>query len=347
MGRSGGGGCGICRLLNMALTLALLGAGGYVLWYYLGQPSAQEIRDTLGQIDFGDFTDVLDNFTGFDPGFFNEDPYVGDNTTQLWRGHTDGEGGLTLTLQNSLDDNWYSEFDEAVSDWNNCNPRVLELSTTTIEIDHTCTHNDGVMKVCNGNYGDTGWLGINEVMKTVPQGIIQSSTAKMNEYYLNNAGYDERLYTMCHEIGHGFGLPHTDENFNNKDLGNCLDYTNRPSNNLRPGDVNCQRLLSMYGSFEQRRLNQQQQQSLRRNRNGPVERYLERYSDEYEKALQDLSRHFTNGRSLSTSSSLIAGGWRRLDTNPDPRGGTFQRQLREDLIVEVHVLFPADRQPLN
>ena len=201
MGRqSGGGGCGICRLLNMALTLALLGAGGYVLWYYLGQPSAQDIRDTLGQIDFGDFTDVLDNFTGFDPGFFNEDPYVGDNTTQLWRGHTNGEGGLTLTLQNSLDDNWYSEFDEAVNDWNNCNPKVLELSTTIIEVDHTCTHNDGVMKVCNGNYGDTGWLGINEVMKTVPQKIIQSSTAKMNEYYLNNAGYDERLYTMCHEV---------------------------------------------------------------------------------------------------------------------------------------------------
>lgn len=22
----------------------------------------------------------------------------------------------------------------------------------------------------------------------------------MNEYYLNNADYDERLYTMCHEV---------------------------------------------------------------------------------------------------------------------------------------------------
>ena len=119
--------------------------------------------------------------------------------------------------------------------------------------------------------------------------------------------------------------------------------------NLRPGDVNCQRLLSMYGSFEQRRLRQQQQQqqTLRRNRNGPVERYLEQYSTEYEKALRDLSHHFRNRRSLSTSSSVIAGGWRRLDTNPDPRGGTFERRLSEDLIVEVHVLFPVDRQPLN
>ena len=70
----------------------------------------------------------------------------------------------------------------------------------------------------------------------------------MNEHYLLNADYDERLYTMCHELGHGYGLPHTDENFNNKDLGNCLDYTNRPSNNLRPGLANCNRLLEMYGA---------------------------------------------------------------------------------------------------
>jgi hypothetical protein len=51
-----------------------------------------------------------------------------------------------------------------------------------------------------GNYGETGWLGINEVLKTVPNDVIVSSVAKMNEYYLNNAEYDERLYTMCHEV---------------------------------------------------------------------------------------------------------------------------------------------------
>jgi len=27
--------------------------------------------------------------------------------------------------------------------------------------------------------------------------------AKMNEYYLMNADYDHRRFTMCHEIGHG------------------------------------------------------------------------------------------------------------------------------------------------
>lgn len=196
----GQGGCSMCRLINIGLTLAMLGAGGYVLWYFLGQPSGQDIKDTFGDIDFGDFSDVLDNFTGFD--VWDVDPFVGDNTTNVWTG-TNGEGGLQLELWNALDDTWQGEFAEAVSDWDGCNPDALSLSTTRVEVDNACTQADGVMKVCNGNYGETGWLGINEILKTVPDSIIVSSIAKMNEYYLNNAGYDERLYTMCHEVSVG------------------------------------------------------------------------------------------------------------------------------------------------
>lgn len=64
------------------------------------------------------------------------------------------------------------------------------------------------------------------------------------------------FYTIL-QVGHGFGLPHTDENFNNRDLGNCLDYTNNPENNLRPGDYNCNRLVGMYGTVGNRRLEEQ------------------------------------------------------------------------------------------
>lgn len=58
-------------------------------------------------------------------------------------------------------------------------------------------------------------------------------------------------YSPCFEhsslfTGHGFGLPHTDENFNNKNQGNCLDYTNSPESNMHPGDVNFARLATMY-----------------------------------------------------------------------------------------------------
>jgi hypothetical protein len=75
---------------------------------------------------------------------------------------------------------------------------------------------------------------------------VISSVAQMNEYYLNNANFEHRRFTMCHEIGHGFGLPHTDENPYNKNLGNCLDYTDDPSTNLLPGDVNMEKLREVY-----------------------------------------------------------------------------------------------------
>jgi hypothetical protein len=51
---------------------------------------------------------------------------------------------------------------------------------------------------------------------------------------------------MCHEIGHGYGLPHTDEDPYNKNQGDCLDYTDNPEENLLPGEVNFQKLKDVY-----------------------------------------------------------------------------------------------------
>jgi hypothetical protein len=45
----------------------------------------------------------------------------------------------------------------------------------------------------------------------------------------------------------GFGLPHTDENFYNKDLGNCLDYTIHPAVNKQPDHSNYLFLEKLYG----------------------------------------------------------------------------------------------------
>jgi hypothetical protein len=51
---------------------------------------------------------------------------------------------------------------------------------------------------------------------------------------------------------HGFGLPHTDENPYNTNLGNCLDYTDNPDENLYPGEVNFNKLAGMYLSENRR-----------------------------------------------------------------------------------------------
>lgn len=201
--------------------------------------------DQWDEWDLGNFTDVLDGLDDLSFGdLFNEDPKQGDNTTLKW--HSDyvkyDAGGLHLTLQNALDDTWQDAFEAAVSDWSES--AALVLTKERVAVDHTCKRVDGVMVVCNGNFGATGWVGINE--NSILRGVIMSSVAKMNEYYLRNANSAHRQFTMCHELGHGFGLPHTDENPYNSNLGDCLDYTDDPEENLPPGDVNMKKLEGMY-----------------------------------------------------------------------------------------------------
>lgn len=243
--------------------IAIMGSSGYAFWRYgLGSPttfsetkeSFQDLWEAARNITLDDFKDVLENgLDGLDFGsLFDNDPRVGDNNTYVWREeyiHPD-EGGLHLMLLNALDDTWQDEFYDAVADWKDST--ALDLETQRVEVDHNCTRVDGVMVVCNANFGDTGWVGINE--NELWDNVIYSSVAKMNEYYLRNSNYAHRRYTMCHEIGHGFGLPHTDENPYNSDKGNCLDYTTTPQNNLYPGKVNYQRLHGMYNLYSGRRL---------------------------------------------------------------------------------------------
>ena len=56
---------------------------------------------------------------------------------------------------------------------------------------------------------------------------------------------------MCFCLG--FGLPHTDENPYNKNLGDCMDYTDDPEVNLLPGEVNMNALREVYLSQEPER----------------------------------------------------------------------------------------------
>jgi hypothetical protein len=181
------------------------------------------------------------------------------------------------------------------------------------------------MKVCNGNYGDTGWLGINLITSTVASGEIQNSVAKMNEYYLLNAEDDERQYTMCHELGHGFGLPHTDESFTNVDLGNCMDYTSTPANNMHPDESNYNRLATLYGTVDGRR-------RFTRAREGGAKK-LSAMSKEakelYAEAIEIFHRE-------GATSFEYPSEWRVLQEHP--RGGSYSRKLTEEYELTVHLL---------
>ncbi|KAI2499032.1 hypothetical protein MHU86_15479 [Fragilaria crotonensis] len=184
------------------------------------------------------------------------DPFAGRvdiNGTVLRWVETTGKGGITLDVFNALDDTWQRFFAQAISDWNSGTPDALNLSTTQTTPESSCDQVDGVMKVCNGNSGDTGWRGINELILTSANTIV-SSVVKVNEFFLTNYTSDlDKQYAMCHEIGHGFGLAHTDENFLNSPLGDCLDYSNSVRLNQKPGQINFEKLVTAYGEIGSRR----------------------------------------------------------------------------------------------
>jgi predicted Zn-dependent protease len=130
--------------------------------------------------------------------------------------------GLTLQVLNNLDEgsDWHQYFETAIADWNDGTPDAVNLYLRSSSYDPDCRAVRKAMKVCNGNYGPTDWRGVNQIL--LQDEFIITSLAKMNDYYLEGTNMAQKQYTMCHELGHGLGLGHTDENFYNRDLGNWL-----------------------------------------------------------------------------------------------------------------------------
>ncbi|KAL7501682.1 hypothetical protein ACHAWT_009551 [Skeletonema menzelii] len=251
-------------IIGGATTGAVLIGCGVAIWYFaLGAPTTVEglkdgfgtaVNNTKTKID--NIGDVLDNLDGIDwGGLFRDDPWKGNTTVTLWNEKyiKRNNGGLHLTLVNSLADSWQKEFEAAVADWSESDALTLEVEVLPVDEawpnEKKCARQSGKQVVCDGNFGETGWVGINE--NEVQNGRIISSVAKMNLFYLRNANFFHRRFTMCHELGHGFGLAHTDENPYNKNLGNCLDYTDDPEENLLPGEVNFVKLREVYLEVEE------------------------------------------------------------------------------------------------
>lgn len=275
---------------------------------------------------FGYFTeDDIESATGIDvpslPPFFFNDPFEGVPPESTAKWSNSGSGGLALSIINHCQDQWDGEFSEAVQDWDNGNPDALTLSTQKMDYDADCSFQDGIMKVCNKDYGETGWKGLNEYMVDGSNTIV-NSRAKMNEYYLNGASSEERLYVMCHEIGHGFGLAHTDESFVNANLGNCLDYTNSfTDEQIRPGTINYERLEEKYGTV---------------NRRGLAEADYGEGGQQLPDWLHEEYARHSDLLSSGNRDDLIANGWVLLDQSDF--GAEYALGLGEGYYVRVAML---------
>ena len=297
--------------ITFVIFVAVLAALGLALGLYFGYFNEQDIENVTG-VDVPSL-----------PPFFFNDPYEGVPPEETAKWQSTGTGGLSLTVVNYCQDQWDSEFSQAISDWDNGDPDALTLTTQTMDYDAVCDFEDGIMKVCNLDYGETGWKGLNEYMVDGSNTIV-NSRAKMNEYYLANVQGPERQYVMCHEIGHGFGLAHTDENFNNANLGNCLDYTNRfTDEQILPGLLNYQRLEEKYGTVNRRE----------RGLSGNAANVWEGSVPEWvkEKYAEQSAVLYSGNRD-----DLIANGWVMLDQSD--HGADYALSLGEGYYVRAAML---------
>lgn len=150
-----------------------------------------------------------------------------------WDISTDESIASPLELGDNVDSIWDSSLVGASTDWN---LSVLKNQIAAGESNTNCDPTSGRVEICNGEYGNNGWLGIASIWATrgksnhIVQGVV-----KVNDTYFNTPQYNTsawRNLVMCQEVGHTFGLGHQDENFSNTNLGTCMDYTDDPDGTI-------------------------------------------------------------------------------------------------------------------
>ncbi len=157
---------------------------------------------------------------------------------------------FTVLLGDNVSSDWDFNLETASSDWS----KSTVLDTTIVtggSSNRNCRRTNGRVEVCNAKYGFNGWLGVATIW--ISGDHITAGTVKVNDSYFNTATYNTipwRQLVMCQEIGHTFGLDHQDENFNNANLGTCMDYTNDPSTNQHPNQHDYDQLVTIYGHLD-------------------------------------------------------------------------------------------------
>lgn len=135
---------------------------------------------------------------------------------------------FTLKLGDNLTSaDWKSRLAKASQDWNS--PQIFLTTSPLItavvagQSNRRCSMVRGTTQVCNGSYGNNGWLGLATINISGPH--ITQGSAKLNDTYFNTATYNtpnERQHVMCQEIAHTYGLDH--QSTDGSSQNTCMDY---------------------------------------------------------------------------------------------------------------------------
>lgn len=135
---------------------------------------------------------------------------------------------FTLKLGDNFSSSWDPYLVTTSTNWSKSS--VLDTNIVSGGTNpRRCRPTSGRVEVCNATYGNNGWLGLAQIW--VSGSHITQGVAKNNDTYFNTATYNKpewKNLVTCQEIAHTFGLDHQDENFDNPNLGTCIDYTRNP-----------------------------------------------------------------------------------------------------------------------
>ncbi len=156
---------------------------------------------------------------------------------------------FTIKVGDNLTNGWSSYLTKASSDWNTST--VAKNTVVAGQSTRRCRATSGRDEICNGTYGNNGWLGLASI--SISGGHIVQGTVKVNDTYFNTSTYNnpnEKQHVMCQEIGHTWGLDHQDTS--GALYYTCMDYYsntganagNTASTTPNTGDYN--QLLCIY-----------------------------------------------------------------------------------------------------
>ncbi len=174
------------------------------------------------------------------------------NADHTWGGYhwARTSNPLTLKLGDNLTPQWDAYLLGASTDWN------LSSVLNTVVVSgsanpKTCKAVSGRVEICNSKYGNNGWLGIASIWASGNH--ITQGTVKMNDTYFVTPKYNTPAWknlVLCQEIGHTFGLDHQDEEFDNPNMGTCMDYTSNPLTNQHPNQHDYDMLETIYAHLD-------------------------------------------------------------------------------------------------
>ena len=157
---------------------------------------------------------------------------------------------FTLNLGDNVTSGWDAYLATKSADWSLSS--VLDTAVVPSNKNpRTCRATSGRVEVCNSKYGNNGWLGLAQIWLSGSH--IYQGVTKVNDTYFSTTKYNTPAWknlVMCQEVGHTLGLDHQDENFNNANLGTCMDYTSNPDSNQHPNQHDYDMLETIYAHLD-------------------------------------------------------------------------------------------------